>query len=290
MNQRINIITIVYATILLLTGSIETIIAQSIRQTGVASYYSDKFNGKKTSSGKTFSNKKFYAAHQTLPFGTMVKVTNLSNNKWCVVTIVDRGPFIKGRIIDLSKVAADSLEYTHAGHTKVVIEEITEENERHLLPPPHRVLSFPYSWKGIWTGNLHVYNQQGLKMQIPMKLHVLPTADTARWHWVIQYDTSRRNYELVIDEYKKEYWIDEKNSILIPASLFGNTLTSCFEVMGSTLQATYMRNDNELLFTISSVNTTLKDRSGGTIYDGEEIPLVDSYKVMSYQMALLQRE
>lgn len=276
--------------VLVLASAQMNVLAQALKQSGNASYYSDKFNGKKTASGKIFSNKKYYAAHMTLPFGTMLKVTNLSNNKWCIVTVVDRGPYIKGRIIDLSKAAADSLDYLHAGHTKVMIEEITEENERHLLPPPQRVLSFPYSWKGIWSGNLHIFNQQGLKMQIPMKLHVLPTADTTRWQWVIQYDTSKRNYELIIDEHKKEYYIDEKNSIIIPATLFGNTLLSCFEVMGTTLQATYMRNDDELLFTISSLNTAIKDRSGGTALDGEEIPIVESYHVVSYQKALLQRE
>jgi 3D (Asp-Asp-Asp) domain-containing protein len=267
-----------------------SVYAQALRQTGIASFYSDKFNGKKTASGKIFNNKKFYAAHKTLPFGTILKVTNLSNNKWCLVTVIDRGPFIKGRIIDLSKAAADSLDYLHVGHTKVLIEEITEDNERHLLPPVHRVLSFPYSWKGVWSGNLQLFNQAGLKLTVPMKLHILPTADTSRWHWVIQYDTSKRNYELIIDEFKKEYFIDEKNSIVIPASLFDNTLVSCFEVAGSTLQASYSKMDDELLFTISSLNTSLKDKSGGIVYEGEEIPIVESYRVVSFQRAILQRE
>ncbi len=264
--------------------------SQPFKQTGNASYYSDKFNGKKTASGKIFSNKKYYAAHQTLPFGTLIKVTNLSNNKWCLVTIVDRGPFIKGRIIDLSKVAADSLDYIHEGHTKVVIEEITEENERKLLPPESRFLSFPYSWVGMWSGELVIFNQGVIKMKVPMRLHIKLTEDTSRWQWVIQYDTSKRNYELVLDEFKKEYYIDEKNSIIIPVSIFGNTLLSCFDVNGSLLQATYSRAEDELLFTISSVNTNIKDRSGGTLNKEEDIPVVDSYKVVSYQRAILKRE
>lgn len=72
---------------------------------GVASYYHNKFNGRKTASGERFSNNKLTAAHRELPFGTKVRVTNLANNKSVVVIINDRGPFTKGREIDLSKKA-----------------------------------------------------------------------------------------------------------------------------------------------------------------------------------------
>jgi len=71
----------------------------------VACYYADKFNGKKTASGEKFSNSKYTAAHKKLDFGTKVRVTNLKNNKSVVVTINDRGPFSRGRDIDLSKKA-----------------------------------------------------------------------------------------------------------------------------------------------------------------------------------------
>ncbi len=70
-----------------------------------ASYYDDKFNGKKTASGAIFSNSKLTAAHRTLAFGTKVKVTNTANNKSVEVEINDRGPFKKTREIDLSKKA-----------------------------------------------------------------------------------------------------------------------------------------------------------------------------------------
>ncbi|RKS94978.1 rare lipoprotein A [Flavobacterium limicola] len=68
-----------------------------------ASYYADKFNGKKTASGTRFDNKRYTAAHKKLPFGTKVKVTNEKNGKWVIVEITDRGPFVKSREIDLSK-------------------------------------------------------------------------------------------------------------------------------------------------------------------------------------------
>lgn len=68
-----------------------------------ASYYADKFNGRKTASGKKFSNKKYTAAHRKLPFGTIVRVTNEANGQCVLVEITDRGPFARGREIDLSK-------------------------------------------------------------------------------------------------------------------------------------------------------------------------------------------
>lgn len=71
----------------------------------VAVYYHDKFNGRKTASGAIFDNNKQTAAHKELPFGTQVKVTNRANGKWVYVIINDRGPFGKGREIDLTKKA-----------------------------------------------------------------------------------------------------------------------------------------------------------------------------------------
>lgn len=68
-----------------------------------ASYYADKFNGRKTASGRKFNNNDYTAAHKKFPFGTKLKVTNEVNNKFAIVEITDRGPFVKGREIDLSK-------------------------------------------------------------------------------------------------------------------------------------------------------------------------------------------
>lgn len=70
-----------------------------------ASYYHDKFNGRKTASGEKFDNDLYTAAHKTLKFGTKIKVTNTANNESVIVTVNDRGPFVKGREIDLSKKA-----------------------------------------------------------------------------------------------------------------------------------------------------------------------------------------
>lgn len=71
----------------------------------VATYYHDKFNGRKTSSGERFDNAKYTAAHKSLPFGTQVRVTNITNGKYVDVTVNDRGPFSKKLEIDLTKKA-----------------------------------------------------------------------------------------------------------------------------------------------------------------------------------------
>ncbi len=78
-------------------------------QTGGASFYGNKFNGRRTASGQRFSNAAFTAAHRSLPFGTMVRVVNPRNSRSVVVRINDRGPFVRGRVIDLSAAAARKL-------------------------------------------------------------------------------------------------------------------------------------------------------------------------------------
>lgn len=96
--------------------------APKVTQTGRASYYADKFNGRKTASGAKFRNSKLTAAHKTLPFGTKIKVTNVDNGKSVKVKINDRGPFVAGRIIDLSKKAARRIGMVDKGVGNVRIE------------------------------------------------------------------------------------------------------------------------------------------------------------------------
>ncbi|MFI0491525.1 septal ring lytic transglycosylase RlpA family protein [Flavobacterium sp.] len=76
---------------------------KTFKKNAHASYYADKFNGKRTTSGKRFDNNKFTAAHKKLPFGTKIKVTNQANGKSVIVEVIDRGPFVRSREIDLSK-------------------------------------------------------------------------------------------------------------------------------------------------------------------------------------------
>jgi len=87
----------------------------------MASYYARKFHRRKTASGERFDNYAMTAAHKTLPFGTEVKVTNSNNGKSVTVRINDRGPFVKGRIIDLSRAAFSQIADLDRGVVKVEI-------------------------------------------------------------------------------------------------------------------------------------------------------------------------
>ncbi|MCF5843218.1 septal ring lytic transglycosylase RlpA family protein [Aeromonas veronii] len=91
-------------------------------ETGYASYYADRYHGKKTASGERYRNNLNSAAHMELPFGSMVRVTNLANGKSVVVKVNDRGAFKSGRIIDLSKSAFGSIANIREGVIKVKVE------------------------------------------------------------------------------------------------------------------------------------------------------------------------
>jgi rare lipoprotein A len=91
-------------------------------QVGIASYYGSKFHKKRTANGEIFNMYKVSAAHKTLPLGTKVRVINLKNRRSLTMTINDRGPYVKGRIIDLSYKAAQKLGFVNQGTTKVRIE------------------------------------------------------------------------------------------------------------------------------------------------------------------------
>ncbi|MEJ7827854.1 MAG: septal ring lytic transglycosylase RlpA family protein [Segetibacter sp.] len=92
-----------------------------IVETGRASYYADKFEGRKTANGEIFSQDKMTAASKTLPFGTKVTVKNITNGRTVKVRVNDRGPFVAGRTIDLSKKAAQKINMVDAGVADVVL-------------------------------------------------------------------------------------------------------------------------------------------------------------------------
>lgn len=94
-------------------------------QRGIASYYHDSLQGNRTASGEIYNKRIRSAAHKTLPLGTKVRVTKLSNGKSIVVKINDRGPFVRGRIIDLSRRAARDLGIVYSGLAKVKVEVLS---------------------------------------------------------------------------------------------------------------------------------------------------------------------
>lgn len=100
------------------------IVSGSFEQTGMASYYAREFDGRKTASGERYDMNDFTAAHPALPFGTRVKVTNLSNHQSVVVRVNDRGPHKKNRIIDMSFSAAKKIGLIASGTAKVSLEVV----------------------------------------------------------------------------------------------------------------------------------------------------------------------
>jgi len=96
----------------------------SYDKTGIASYYGARHQGKRTANGETFNYHALTAAHLQLPFGTRVKVTNLTNDKSVIVRINDRGPHIRGRLIDLSRSAAAQLGMLKCGIARVRIQSL----------------------------------------------------------------------------------------------------------------------------------------------------------------------
>ena len=92
--------------------------------TGIASYYGARFAGRKTANGERFNPSKMTAAHKSLRFGTRVRVTNLRNGRQVTVRINDRGPFVRGRIIDLSRAAASKIGMIQRGHARVRLERV----------------------------------------------------------------------------------------------------------------------------------------------------------------------
>ncbi|MDR2144039.1 MAG: septal ring lytic transglycosylase RlpA family protein [Treponema sp.] len=115
------------------TGRPVSVPAGSFRQEGIASWYGAEFEGKPTASGEVFRASMLTAAHPTLPFGTMLKVTNKHNNKTVTVRINDRGPFVSARIIDLSRAAAQQLDMIKTGTAPVLVESV--EPEKPLTMP-----------------------------------------------------------------------------------------------------------------------------------------------------------
>lgn len=119
---------IVICSVLILTlmyGSLDE--QYNYVENGKASYYANLFEGRLTADGSIFSQDSMTAAHKKLPFGTKVLVSNETNGKTVTVVINDRGPFVKNRIIDLSRRAADSLDMLEIGITDIVIKAFIED-------------------------------------------------------------------------------------------------------------------------------------------------------------------
>jgi rare lipoprotein A len=114
----------VLALLVLVVGGVALWSVEQGVEEGLASWYGGKFQGRRTASGEVFDTNLFTAAHKTLPFGTVVRVTNLETGRSTVVRINDRGPFVPGRIIDLSRAAAAAIGMAGSGVARVRVEVI----------------------------------------------------------------------------------------------------------------------------------------------------------------------
>lgn len=125
------------ALILILLLNTCILIAQDKNiQRGKASYYAKRFNNRKTASGEIYNREEFVCAHKTHPFGTLLVVRNPRNNKEIVVRVIDRGPFHRGRVIDLSYIAAKELDIINHGVAVVEVFSFDDrlDNFRKHLP------------------------------------------------------------------------------------------------------------------------------------------------------------
>lgn len=122
--------------IILLLSAIFTLSSISAQEKfieiGDATYYADYLDGQTTASGEVFSQDDFTTAHKTLPFGSIVKITNLINGKSVILRVNDRGPFHEGRIVDVSKSAAVKLDFLMEGHVNVKLELVTDTSDTDL--------------------------------------------------------------------------------------------------------------------------------------------------------------
>ncbi|MGB4704409.1 MAG: septal ring lytic transglycosylase RlpA family protein [Candidatus Saccharicenans sp.] len=114
--------------------------ATGYMETGIASWYGPEFHGRSTSSREIFDQNDLTAAHPSLPFGTLVLVTNLDNGRQVTVRINDRGPFVKGRIIDLSYAAARMLDMIGPGTARVRLEVVGFDREKTIPAPSGYIL------------------------------------------------------------------------------------------------------------------------------------------------------
>jgi rare lipoprotein A len=134
-------------------------------QTGKASFYADKFDGSPTASGEKYRKSKFTAAHKTLPFGTRIRVTNLSNNETVEVIVNDRGPYVENRVIDLSRAAAEKLGFVNQGLADVRL-EVLDAGDGKTSDPAKTIDHVSVDEKEFYDLEIERLNPKGFGIQI----------------------------------------------------------------------------------------------------------------------------
>lgn len=143
-----------------------------IKDRGVASWYGEQFHGKQAANGELFDMEALTAAHRTMPLGSMVRVVNLANGKHLHVRVTDRGPYVNGRILDLSHAAAARLGMEQGGLAIVQVEIVGERRPERLLPSNEEPIRCSILLLGFNTTN---------EREAPILTHPLRTLPSDLW-------------------------------------------------------------------------------------------------------------
>ncbi len=156
-------------------------------------------------------------------------------------------------------------------------------------------LEFPENALGYWVGEIGIFQDTGLVQTLPMALDIFEIGESGVWAWHIIYnpgkDQDKRSYLLIeVDKERGHYQIDEDNGIILDAYVLDNKLISSFSVSNSTLQTINTFLEDQMVFEVilcpqEAINTT-----GNMRVEDNQIPPVDSYKVSTYQRAVLKRK
>ena len=155
-------------------------------------------------------------------------------------------------------------------------------------------VSFPDDWLGKWEGELKIYNDTGMTMNILMGLELEELIKDSLFQWALIYDLNggedRRNYFLKPVDASNGHWItDEDNSIILDGFRIDNGYYTVFELGVNRIETSYILEEGRMLFENRVINTDTLRISGGTIIEGTQIPNVTSYQVTGIQKAELKR-
>lgn len=180
-------------------------VSSDYEETGVASWYGKDFHNRNTASGEKFNMYDFTAAHRTLPMPTYISVVNLDNNKSVVVKVNDRGPFSKGRILDLSYAAAEKLDMLDAGTAKVRITVLSESTER--LRTENKDIDINKGLFGVQLASFSVRgNAQNLSGRVKNSQISEATVNGKKYYRVQLFGfATKQEAEAAVKRYEKDY-------------------------------------------------------------------------------------
>ncbi len=156
-------------------------------------------------------------------------------------------------------------------------------------------LPFPQSWLGNWEGELNIYQNNKVVQTLPMALEMAAIDTSDSFVWAIIYgedkEAGRRAYFLnPVDPAKGHYVVDEDNSIFLETYLFNNKLYSWYLVAGNMILSVYEKIGDQMIFEIVAGSNTPVSITGDTLYNGEEIPKVETFPVRTIQRGILRRQ